>query len=1036
MRSSNTFRNRAGSVLRWIGAAVLLMATIRTAHALDPLRTMSQYVRDRWSTESGFPRGPIYSITQTADGYLWIGTEQGLVRSDGLSFHIMPSSAAQIPELTHILGLLADKDGSLWVRMRRPTLIRYRAGAFKNVMSDFGRRGSNVTAMARAADGSLLLWVLEGEGHAIVLRGRTFETLASPVRFTRSPVLALAQTQDGDVWVGTRDAGLFRMRNGEAFAISKGLPDLKVNTIAPARDNELWIGTDKGLVRWDGRQITRAGVPRSLDGEQILAVTVDRDSNLWVGTNSRGLVRLNAQGIAFDEEHGAGTEAVTALFEDREGNLWAGTGNGLERLHNSAFVTYSSAEGLPSDGNKPLFVDSDNRMWFPPVQGGLWWLKDGHYGRVAVAGLDHDIVYSISGGKGSLWLGRQQGGLTLIRQEGKSFQAKTYTQADGLAQNSVYSVYQSRDGSVWAGTLSGGVSHLRNAVFTTYTNANGLPSNTVNSILEDSAGTIWLATPKGLSIQSDTRWQTFAERDGLPSEDINCLTEDSKGVLWIGTRAGIALRASNRFQVPGNLPTSLREPTYGIAEDRFGSLWVETSNHVMRVKRDALITGSFSEGDVREYGIADGLRGVEGVRRDQSVTTDPLGRIWFSLNRGISVVDPARLIGNSAVAIVHVQTIATDGYSVATEGPVHIAGGHKRITFGYVGLSLSVPERVRFRYRLDGFDHTWSEPVTAREAVYTNLGLGSYRFRVIASNPDGIWSSDEASVAFRVDPLFWQTWWFLTSAGLAFAIAVAALYRFRLAQITKRLRIRFDERLDERTRIAQELHDTLLQGFVSASLQVHIAADCLPLDSEERPRITRAQQLMKEVIREGGNAIAGLRSSDPPLLDLASAFSRIPGEFVPEEEGCKQPIFKIIVEGRPRRLYPALRDEVYRIGREALINAFRHARAENIELKIKFSLRYLSIVVRDDGIGIDTQTLRGGRSGHWGLAGMGERADRIGARLNVRSRAGAATEIELIVPAHLAYQYPRNGAVRWFLARTARKTGKQKTESGQLNKIK
>lgn len=396
-------------------------------------------------------------------------------------------------------------------------------------------------------------------------------------------------------------------------------------------------------------------------------------------------------------------------------------------------------------------------------------MQESQLGHVSNDGLDRDVVYSIAGDKGELWLGRQRGGLTRLRTEQGSFVAQTYTRADGLAQDSVFSVCQARDGSVWAGTLSGGVSKLSGGRFTTYTSAVGLLSNTVASILEGSDGTMWFATPGGLNALSKGRWQAYTSKDGLPDDNVYSLLEDSTGVLWIGTAAGLAFRSPKGIQVPGGAPAWLREQILGLEEDRYGSLWMATSNHVLRVNREKLLRGTLSEGDLREYGVADGLRGVEGVRRHRSVIADPAGRIWFSLNRGISVVDPARLTRNTAPAIVHVQTISADGSAVRLKGGLHIPGGHQRITFGYAGLSLSVPERVRFRYRLDGFDSGWSEPTAAREAAYTNVSPRPYRFRVIASNLDGAWNSNEATIAFEVDPLYWQTWWF--RAGMVVACA-------------------------------------------------------------------------------------------------------------------------------------------------------------------------------------------------------------------------------------------------------------------------
>ncbi len=383
--------------------------------------------------------------------------------------------------------------------------------------------------------------------------------------------------------------------------------------------------------------------------------------------------------------------------------------------------------------------------------------------------------------------------------------------------------------------------------------------------------------------------------------------------------------------------------------------------------------------------------------------TDPAGRIWFSLNRGISVVDPARLTSNAAPAIAHVQAILADGQPIRLLGPIHIPGGRQRITFDYAGLSLSVPDRVRLRYRLEGFDQGWSEPAATREAVYTNLPPRLYRFRVIASNPDGVWNSAEADVGFDVEPLFWQTWWFRLSVVLAVALAHRWPSIVCGCSATSQLNALFEERLAERTRIAQELHDTLLQGFLSASMQLHVAVDRLPPDSPARSPLGRVLQLMGRVIEEGRNAVRGLRSVQSASLDLEQAFALCQDE---------------LADSRRRRVSshrgwpaaavaPVLRDEVYRIGREALVNAFRHSRAKNIEIELEYASSQLRVLVRDNGCGIDPQLLQSGREGHWGLPGMRERAERIGAKLHVWSSSAAGTEVELSVPSHVAFQSPR-----------------------------
>ena len=1002
----------------WTAAATVCasMCVTRVTYAIDPQRAMSQYVRDAWGAEQGFPKGSVYAITQTPDGYLWIGTQAGLVRFDGWNFRLIQDSAGGLA-IANVIGLTPLSDGCLWVRLIYPAIVSYCAGVFGPPSQGVAPL-ADVSAASHGKNGDLLVWDMEAG--AYLQHGGGFRKLVSAGDLPRSPVIALAQTPNGDLWLGTRDAGLFRSSGGSTVSIKAGLPDPKVNCLFAGGDDDLWVGTDNGIARWNGRELTSAGIPPALNHFQALVIDKDREGNVWVGTDSRGLLRFNSGGIAALAE-GPQPTAVTAVFEDREGNLWIGRANGLERIRDSAFVTYSNPEGLPTDGSNPVFVDEENRMWFPPITGGLWWVKDGKHGRVSNDGLDRDVVYSIAGRNGEMWLGRQHGGLTQLRSAGTGFTARTYTRADGLAEDSVFSVYLSHDGSVWAGTLSAGVSVLRDGRFTDYTIKDGLASNTIAAIVEGSAGTMWIATPNGLTAFAKGHAQTYTAKDGLPSDDVNCLFEDSAGVLWAGTSAGLAFLDNHGFQVPRGAPAALRGAIFGLAEDKFGSLWVATADHVVRVNRDKLWRGALADGDVRAFGLADGLRGVAGVKRSRSVVTDDQGRVWVSLNRGISVVAPALLARNSASPIVHVQTIQVDGSPIAPGTRIRIPGGRRRVVFEYVGLSFSVPARVHYRYELEGYDRAWGEPTTNREAAYTNLSPGAYRFRVIASNPDGVWTSQAASIAFRVDPLFWQSWWFEMSAVMLCAAAVFGLYRFRLRQMSNRLHLRFQERLAERTRIAQELHDTLLQGFLSASMHVHVAADGLPEDSSVKPALTRAQELMRQVIDEGRDAVRGLRSVQGDLFDLAQAFSRIQeelaGGLAPEDRGSGGPGFRVIVEGQPRAVHPLLRDEVYRIGRECLINAFQHAHARNIEVEIRFTPSHLRILVRDDGCGIDPDTLRLGRDGHFGLIGMRERADRIGARFHVRSGVGAGTEVDLDIPGHLAFQDSGKSRILWLRKR-------------------
>ena len=322
------------------------------------------------------------------------------------------------------------------------------------------------------------------------------------------------------------------------------------------------------------------------------------------------------------------------------------------------------------------------------------------------------------------------------------------------------------------------------------------------------------------------------------------------------------------------------------------------------------------------------------------------------------------------------------------------------------------PERMRFRYQLEGYDTNWSEPTAARDATYTQIGPGSYRFRVIASNPDGVWNSEEASIGFRIAPLLWQTWWFRLSVASVCAIAILGLYRIRLHSLAAQLNLRFEERLEERNRIAHELHDTLLQGFLSASMQLDMALDQIPEDSPAKQPLGSVLETMKRVIDEGRNVVRGLRSSSGVFADLPEAFSRIRDEVALNDDVG----FRVIVLGRARPLHPVLRDEVYRIGREALINAVRHSRAKNIEVELEYTDRQFRVLIRDNGCGMDSAVLRSGKHGRWGLPGMRERSERIGGRLHIWSSASAGTEVELSVPGLVAFESMSSSVLqRWFL---------------------
>ncbi len=971
----------------------MLMLAAGSAGAQPP--SSPQFARDRWGQEEGLPAGAVNAIAQTPDGYLWIGTDAGLVRFDGVNFHQMTLPPGMQPAAARVLGLVVDGGGSLWIRLAGSRLLKYRERQFDEVLSVVERSDAVVTAMATGRDGSVLADRLADGAQRF--RGATVEQIASPRLLPNALVISIAETGDGRIWLGTRDAGLFVVEQGRVTPVSEGLPDKKINCLLPAGDRELWIGTDNGVVLWDGTAVRHPiAWPDHL---QALAMAADRAGNLHVASVAHGVLIAQPDGRISGVSGAAATSGtLNAIFEDREGDLWVGGERGLERLRNAAFVNYSEREGLPPGSAGAIHPGLDGDIWVAPVRGGLFRLRDGQATPVHAASLDSDVVYSIAAAGRELWLGRQRDGLTRLPVDADPGRVETYRGVNGLAQDSVYTVFTDSAGAVWAGTLTGGVSRWQDGRFTTYATDSGLASNTVTAIAE-TGDVLWLGTPAGLSSLTNGQWRTYHAADGLPSDAVTCLFADTRGVLWVGTGAGPGVVTSRRVTPLGHLPALLRQPILGIAEDKVGGLWISTPTRVTRVPRDLLLAGKVTDEDVRAFDASDGLGSSEGVKRDRSLIADTAGRIWVSTSQGLSVVDPRRLAPGDVPAGVDVQALTADGEPVELQEFPHVSAGRQRLTVTYAGLSFRAPERTRYRYRLDGFDRDWSDPVAAREAVYTNLGPGTYRFRVVASNAAGRWNGSEATLSFAIDPRWWQTWWFRVAMVIGVAGLAAALYRYRMLQVARQLGLRYEERLAERTRIAQELHDTLLQGFLSASMQLHVAADRLPADSPAKPSLARVLQLMSHVIEEGRNAVRGLRASSPEGDNLEHAFRAVPQEMaVPD-----QTEFRVIVDGRPRPLHPVIRDEIYRIGREALGNAFRHASAALVEVEIEYTARQLRLLVRDDGVGMDERVVRSGRDGHWGLSGMRERTDRIGGQFKVWSRPGAGTEVVVTLPGHLAF---------------------------------
>jgi signal transduction histidine kinase/ligand-binding sensor domain-containing protein len=998
--------------LRFLSLLVLLSAAGRVTHA----NVTPTYRRDLWKTDAGFPGGYIYSITQTANGYIWIGSSKGLFRFDGLSFVPIRQNDSNADARFPVWNLLTDVSDQLWVLDDHTHVFRYSADHLVGPLSDKGsHRYRRSPLVAKTREGRLLFGS-ETQG-LVEYDGDSARVLLDPAIMPNLPT-AIAQTPDGAFWIGTEGTGLFRVSLKYGVPEIQNFPalsNIKINCLLPIRSSTLLIGTGKGLLTLhDGTLIHQ--VRTELGNQEIVALATGMRGDIWIGAEGRAF-KVRAQDIGQDGQirllEGVPVNgAITALFEDRDGDLWIGGPEEIERYRGSGFVSYLSSAGLPCVNCGAIYADHHDRVWFAPWDGGLFRLWQGSVQTIEVAGLKHDTVYSIVGGADDeVWVGRKYGGVTRLTQRGDALEATTYTRKEGLAEDSVSSIYRARDGTIWAGMVSGGLSRLRGGTWRTFTTRDGLPSSRISVITGNEAGEIFVGTPMGLAALKNDHWVVYAAHDGLPPGTIESLFADDSGTLWIGTTKGVSFLRSGTVQVPLGAPKALYAEILGIAEND-GWLWMATRDHVLRVRRTALLKQSFDDSDYREFGVADGLPSSEGVKRNGSVFRDNRRRIWFSLNQGISVLQPSAFVSQAFPVTTRLDEMLVDGRLLAQRGEIRVPAGQHRLTFRYAGVNVSNPGGVRYRYRLDGVDSAWSEPSTMREIDYTNVAPGRFRFHVMARNPDGIWSAEESTMPLEVEAAYWQTRWFQMVSGAVLVLLIFGLHRLRLQQLERQFNSGLEARVSERTRIARELHDTLLQGLHGLMFQFQAARNMLPRNPDRaKVAFDNAIGATEQAISESEDAIRDLRSESCMDSDLVQLLTSAAEELAALEAPIRiVPTFRVTEEGERQDLAPILQNEIYRVAREVLRNAFRHAEATRIEAEIRFDRRTFCLRIRDDGKGIDPQVLaEGGRPGHWGLPGVQERARRMQAKLDFWSAAGAGTEVQLSVPADVAYKKERSG---------------------------
>ncbi|MDE3104704.1 MAG: hypothetical protein KGK08_05975 [Acidobacteriota bacterium] len=1008
----------------------MLLVFAGGARALMPATDLSQYRRQTWQNDSGLPQDTVYTVLQSRDGFLWLGTDGGLVRFDGMSFRVFDTGNTPQMHSNLVNALAEDAAGRLWIGTE-DGLLALAGGELTRYGVEQGLPSSRVLRVLAPQHGALV--VATAAGLAVEQQGRFRAVEGSEQLSTGDSGALLAADASGTVWAAGGRSVLALHPAPEGYREGQPLPVPEldgVQALCVEAQGTVWVGGRQGLVSWSGNRKQRlSGLPSS----DVRALLVDATGTVWVGTEAglaqasradalRGVVRRVASAAfavrhLFADREGvvwvagdrvlanavagvlhlapaeSGVSHVLAFAEDRDGDLWLGTdGSGLSVLREQLFHVVAAQEGLSSDVVRAVLQDASGAVWLGTTSG-LDRLQTTATGARSVRhvplGAANTVVLSLAetveGGQHVLWAGTPDG-LARVAAGG----VKLLTVADGLPDNFVRSLYADRDGSLWVGTRNG-LAHWEHGRFTVYSSQDGLGSDVIGAMLRGRDGALWIGTLGGL-----TRWdgQSFRNRttqDGLGRDAVTSLYEDSAGTLWIGTNGGGLTRMrGGKLQVVSSAGIPLPETVLGVLQDDSGNLWLSSRDGVMRLALsalDALADHTAVAVAARSFGVADGMRIAECSSGGHPAAWRMRdGTLWFATLKGVASVDPRiadRVLPAPAVAMV--EALVDDVVQTASTGFV-VAPGHERITLRYAGLSFAAPQRLRYRYRLRGFDHDWVEAGSSRTAYYTNVPPGTYVFEVLAQNSDGVWSTEAASLTFRVRPRFVQTGWFYGLLVLLLAAAAYVVYRVRVHYV----QAEYEAVMAERGRIAREVHDTLAQGYVGIAVQLELVGKLMTTSREAAmEQLSATKELVRSSLAEARSSIWNLRAQGEDAAILPSRLAAL----ARRRRQAESPSVSLQVRGTYRPLDPKVENELLRIAQEAINNAVRHAGAASISVSLTYDSTSVRLQVRDDGRGFTESAASLVADGHFGLQGMRERAAGIAASIEVESAAGAGTTV-------------------------------------------
>lgn len=983
-----------------------------------------QWHHAAWAVKDGAP-ADIWAMAQGPRGFLWLGTGNGLYQFDGVRFERAALPAGASLPSSNITALTMLPDGSVWIGYYNGGASVLKGGHFVHYGAREGFPGGMVQTFARDPDGHL--WAATGGGLMRFAEGR-WQHIDAAWGYPAARADWLVFDRAGTLWVVTGEELVF-LRSGARRFESTGEKVDRQAVLGCAPDGTLWLS--------DGLHGTRALPGLSADHPHVAAsarqptpgafarvkrLLFDREGHLWgTDANDGGVYRtrslreisdgrsLDATDLrwVFKRRNGLTSDVAVPMVQDVEGDVWVGTNLGLDsfRINNvkvlpDIVVSPSSHYGVSVDRHGTVWVANNGALF-----------RIDSRGAARVPGAFPDALDIHAAPDDALWLNSKSGLWKLERGV-----LRAIPLPDDAARGNIQALTADATDGLWIAVLNRGAFHWNGERWRHWDGDPVLATLTPTAMAMDAAGRIWFGYPGSLLARLDgDTVRRFSSVDGLRVGNVTTLTAAGDAV-WVGGESGLARSTAGGFQSLSMAGIDVLTGISGIARANNGDIWVNASRGVVRIEASSLDRAFAQASRHAEVTVFDDRDGLPGIALQAiavpSAVADAQGRVWFATNQGVAWLDPGHLYRNRLPPPVLLRSLTANGrvYPVAAaalELPPRVAN----VRLDYTATSLSMPDRVRFRYRLDGVDDRWQDAGGRREAYYANLGPGRYLFRVMAANDDGVWSDAGARLDFTIRPMFYQTRWFAALGVLLGVLLVAALFVLRSRQVARRVRGRLEERHAERERIARELHDTLLQGVQGVVLCFQAAAERVPTDSTTRALLERALDRADEVLVEGRDRVRDLRSSDEAGRDLPHALLELGEELA----GACNTAFRVVVYGSVRAIDPLVRDELHGISREALVNAFQHARASEIEVEIDYGMDELCLRIRDNGIGIDPAIVAaGGRSGHWGMVGMHERASAMGARMNVWSRPESGTEVEVRVPATVAHGRAKASWTSWM----------------------